>query len=85
MAQTSRLVLVLPVNKHGGRLEGEGHSNGRRKLHVAYSDRRSNFDRANLVVLQHLDEVDPFVALHKEIIAKKYRDRGGMQDERQSH
>ena len=27
-------------------------------------------------MLQHLDEVDPFVALHKEIIAKKYHDRG---------
>ena len=28
----------LPVNKHDGRLEGEGHSNGRSELHVAYSD-----------------------------------------------
>ena len=66
----------LPVNKHDGRLEGEGNYNGRRELHVAYSDQRSDFDRANLGVLQHLDEVDPFVALHKEIIAKKYRDWG---------
>ena len=55
----------LPVNEHDGRLEGEGHSNDCREMHVAYSDRRNNFDRANLVVLQHLDEVDPFVALHK--------------------
>ena len=86
MAQTSRLVLVLVCPfKHDGRLEGEGHCNGRRELHVAYSDRCSDFDRANLVVLQHLDEVDPFVALHKEIIAKKYRDRGGMQDGRRSY
>ena len=46
----------LPVNKHDGRLEGDGHCNGRRELHVAYSDRRSDFDRANLVVLQHLEE-----------------------------
>ena len=30
----------LPVKKHLGRLEGEGHSNGRRELHVAYLDRR---------------------------------------------
>ena len=66
----------LPVSKHDGRLEGDAHFNGRRELHVAYSDRRNDFDRANLVVLQHLDEVDPFVALHKEIIAKKYHDRG---------
>ena len=78
MAQTSRpgVSVGLPVNKHDGRLEGDGHCNGRRELHVAYSDRCSDFDRANLVVLQHLDEVDPFMALHKEIIAKKYRDRG---------
>ena len=27
-------------------------------------------------MLQYLNEVDPFVALHKEIIAKKYRDWG---------
>ena len=45
----------LPLIKHDGRLEGLGHSNGRKELHVAYSDRRSNFDRVNLVVLQHLD------------------------------
>ena len=75
----------LPVNKHDGRLEGDGHRNGRRELHVAYSDQCSYFDRANLVVLQHLDEVDPFVALHKEIIAKKYRDWGAMQDGRRSY
>ena len=55
----------LPVNKHDGRLEGEGHYNGHRELHMAYSDQRNDFDRANMVVLQHLDEVDPFVALHK--------------------
>ena len=66
----------LPINKHDGRLEGEGHSNGRREVHVAYSDRRNDFDIANLVVLQHLDEVDPFVTLHKETTPEKYRDRG---------
>ena len=49
------------------------------------SDRRSDFDRANLVVLQHLDEVDPFMALHKEIIAKKYRDRGVCRTSHHSH
>ena len=41
----------LRIKKHVGRLEGEGHSNGRRELHVAYSARRNDFDRANLVVL----------------------------------
>jgi hypothetical protein len=66
----------LPVKKHLGRLDGEGHLNGRRELHVAYSDRCNDFERANLVVLHHLHVVDPFVALHKETIAKKYRDRG---------
>ena len=33
-------------------------------------------DRANLVVLQHLDVVDDYVARHKKRIAKKYRDKG---------
>jgi hypothetical protein len=69
-------VVGLPVNKHHGRLGGEGHTNGRRELHVDHSDRRNDFDRANLVVLQHLDVVDPFVTLHKETIAKKYHDQG---------
>src|SRR4051812_45290575 len=65
-------VVGLPVNKHHGRLGGKGHTNGRRELHVDHSDRRNDFDRANLVVLQHLDVVDPFMTLHKETIAKKY-------------
>ena len=69
-------VVGLPVNKHLGRLGGEGHTNGRRELHVDHSGRHNDFDRANLVVLQHLDVVDPFATLHKETIAKKYRDRG---------
>ena len=41
-----------------------------------YSDRRNDFDRANLVVLQHLDVVDDYVTRHRETIAKKYRDKG---------
>ena len=52
----------LLVKKHDGKLEGDGHNNGRRELHVDYSDRRNDFDRANLVVLQHLDVVDDYVA-----------------------
>ena len=52
----------LPVKKHDGKLKGDGHTNGRRELHVDYLDRRNNFDRANLVVLQHLDVVDDYVA-----------------------
>ena len=28
----------FPIKKHPGRLEGEGHFNGHRELHVAYSD-----------------------------------------------
>ena len=40
------------------------------------SGRQNDLDRANLVVLQHLDVLEDFVTLHKETIAKKYRDRG---------
>ena len=41
-----------------------------------WTDRRNDFDRANLVVIQHLDAVDDSVTRHKETIAKKYRDKG---------
>ena len=41
-----------------------------------YSDRWNDFGRANLVVLQHLDVVDDYVAQHKETIAKKYHVKG---------
>ena len=44
-------VVGLPINKHLGRLGGEGHTNGWRELHVDHSDRRNDFDGANLVVL----------------------------------
>jgi hypothetical protein len=44
-------VVGLPVNKHLGRLGGEGHTNGWRELHVDHSDRCNDFDRANIVVL----------------------------------
>ena len=66
-------VVGLPVKKHDGKLEGDCHNNGRRELHVDYSDRRNDFDRANLVVLHHLDVVDDYVTLHGETIAKKNR------------
>ena len=53
----------MPIKKHDGKLEGDGHNNGWRELHVDYSDRRNDFDRAN-------------IAQHKETVAKKYRDKG---------
>ena len=64
-------VVGLPVKNHDGKLEGDGHYNGWSELHVDYSNRRNVFDRANLVVLQHLDVVDGYVAQHKETITKK--------------
>ena len=66
----------MPVNKHCGRLEGEGHTNGHRDVNLLRSGRQNDLDRANLVVLQHLDVLEDFVTLHKETIAKKYRDHG---------
>jgi hypothetical protein len=35
-------------------LKGVGHKTGRTELHVDYSKRRADFDRANLVALQHI-------------------------------
>jgi hypothetical protein len=49
----------LPRNKHLGRLDGVGHKAGRREMHVDDYDRCANFDIANLVVLQHIEVVDP--------------------------
>jgi hypothetical protein len=71
----------LPVNKHLGRLDGVGHNTGRRELHVDHSGRRADFDRANLVVLQHLEVVDPWLIEHKSMIVKKYLDRGQQKTE----
>ena len=75
-------VVGLLVNKHCGRLEGEGHTNGHRDVNLLCSGRQNDLDRANLVVLQHLDVLEDFMTLHKETITKKYRDRGGAQDGR---
>ena len=54
----------LPVNRHLGRLAGWGHREGR----------LTDFERANLVVLQHIDVVDPWVVEHKTFIEKTYND-----------
>ena len=66
----------LPVNRHLGKLDGSGHREGRRILHADFDFRRADFDRANLVALQHLELVDPWVQKHKRLIEKKYSDRG---------
>ena len=49
----------LPKNKHLVRFEGAGHTTGKKEIHVAFEGRTADFDRANLVVLQHIDDVDP--------------------------
>ena len=71
----------LPVNKHLGKLLGSGHRNGRRDLHVDFEGRRADFDRANLVALQHLDMVDDYLTEHQNSIRKKYSDRGKTRTE----
>ena len=66
----------LPRNRHLGRLNGVGHKNGRKELHVDFEKRRVDFNRANLVALQHLEMVDPWCKEHENIIRKKYIDQG---------
>jgi hypothetical protein len=66
----------LPVNKHLGRLGGAGHKTGRRELHVLHADRRADFDRANLVALQHITMIDDYLIEHKASIETKYNDLG---------
>ena len=50
-------------------------------MHVDFAGRTKDFERANLVALQHLQVVDPYVKDHKEFIRKKYADRGQVRTE----
>jgi hypothetical protein len=45
-------------------------------MHVDDYDRSADFDIANLVALQHIEVVDPWLEKHKSSIAKKYSDLG---------
>ena len=71
----------LPINKHLGRFDGVGHTNGRRECDVDDACRSTDFNRANLVALQHIDVVDPWLKKHKSMIAKKYSDQGMVRTE----
>jgi hypothetical protein len=41
----------LPVNKHLDRIDGWGDREGHREMHVDFTGRHADFDRANLVAL----------------------------------
>jgi hypothetical protein len=71
----------LPINKHLERIDGWDHHEGRREMHINFTGRLTNFDRANLVALQHMKLVDPWVEEHKSSIAKMYSDRGKLRTE----
>jgi hypothetical protein len=71
----------LPRNKHLHRLEGVGHKIGRRELHVDYSERLANFDRAILVALHHIELVDHWLLKHKRMIRRKYSNLDKMRTE----
>jgi hypothetical protein len=66
----------MPINRHLGRLAGWGHHEGHREMHVDSQGRRTDFERANLVTLQHIEVVNPWIQEHKKSIMKKYSDRG---------
>src|SRR4051812_38706262 len=66
----------MPVIKHLGRLAGCGRREGRREMQVDFQDRLADIERANLVALQHIDLVNPWVVEHKTSIEKTYSDRG---------
>ncbi|KAK1681203.1 hypothetical protein QYE76_042051 [Lolium multiflorum] len=64
------------IKGHLGKLAGWGHHEGSREMHVDFKGRIADFERANLVALQHIDVVDPWVVEHKTFIAKTYSDQG---------
>ena len=45
-------------------------------MHVDFAGRTKDFERANIVALQHLMVVDRYVKEHKEFIKQKYAGRG---------
>ena len=45
-------------------------------MHVNFQGRGIDFERASLVALQHIELVDPWIIKHKNVIKKKYSDRG---------
>jgi hypothetical protein len=61
----------LPVNKHFDRIDGWGHREGRCEMYVDFTGQRADFDRANLVAVQHMQLIDPWVEERKSSIAKK--------------
>jgi hypothetical protein len=50
-------------------------------MHVDFTGRRADFDRANLVALQHMQLIDPWEEEHQSSIAKKYNERGELRTE----
>ena len=46
-----------------------------------HASRRTDFNRANLVALQHIQIVDTWVEKHKSLIEKKYTDQGKWRKE----
>jgi hypothetical protein len=63
----------LPANKHLGRFEGVGHNTGKRAMDVDCSGQRADFNRAHLVVLQHIEDLEPRVEEHKTMIKNSAR------------
>ena len=60
--------LGLPASKHAGRFDGVGHDTGKRELDVDQDGRRTDFNRAHLVALQHMTDVEPWVEEHITMI-----------------
>ena len=50
-------------------------------MHVDRACRRTDFNRANLVALQHIEMVDTWVEKHKSMIKKKYTEQGKRRNE----
>ena len=68
----------VPVSRHTGRLDGEGHARGQKPLHVYNSvpNRSDDYDRAHLVVLQHLTVVHPYLWMHMVKVKKENPKKG---------
>lgn len=74
--EQAKIMDTFETYQHFGRIDGCGHREGRRAMHVNFEGRGIDFERESLVALQHIELVDPWIIKHKDVIRKKYSDRG---------
>jgi hypothetical protein len=63
----------VPVNKHGGRLDGMGHKSGKKDIHMLWIDppRYDDHIRVHTLLLQHLAVGHPYSGRHMSLVKEE--------------